>query len=203
MRHGVSDGGKAGLKSTSPLEPYPQNQSNPHLPASSEKEEGLTEEENMRLDRLLRAVKVLPKNPKNKAEKDAPTANRGNKSTDQETGGDSATQERNDIGGGEGETTREHRFTAEDSSFDRKQTHKISSSLSSSPEVGSRSARDVSAYENVTDLECSAYSGRGLQGDVSTLCMQKGGDDDDLEDISDGGFHSGCWRRKYASGEIR
>lgn len=26
---------------------------------------------------------------------------------------------------------------------------------------------------------------------------------DDLEDISDGGFHSGCWRRKYARGEMR
>lgn len=28
-------------------------------------------------------------------------------------------------------------------------------------------------------------------------------EDGDLEDISDGGFHPGCWRRKYASGEIR
>lgn len=27
--------------------------------------------------------------------------------------------------------------------------------------------------------------------------------EDDLEDISDGGFHSGCWRRKYVRGEMR
>lgn len=31
----------------------------------------------------------------------------------------------------------------------------------------------------------------------------KGADDDNLEDISDGGFHSGCWQRKYAAGEMR
>lgn len=30
-----------------------------------------------------------------------------------------------------------------------------------------------------------------------------GEDDDDLEDISDGGFHSGCWRRKYVRGDMR
>lgn len=27
--------------------------------------------------------------------------------------------------------------------------------------------------------------------------------EDDLEDISDGGFHSGCWKRKYVRGEMR
>lgn len=27
--------------------------------------------------------------------------------------------------------------------------------------------------------------------------------EDDLEDISDGGFHTGCWRRKYIRGEMR
>ena len=30
-----------------------------------------------------------------------------------------------------------------------------------------------------------------------------GREGDDLEDISDGGFHSGCWRRKYVRGEMR
>ncbi|CAM9546773.1 unnamed protein product, partial [Hapterophycus canaliculatus] len=30
-----------------------------------------------------------------------------------------------------------------------------------------------------------------------------GEDEDDLEDISDGGFHSGCWRRKYVRGDMR
>lgn len=30
-----------------------------------------------------------------------------------------------------------------------------------------------------------------------------GEDEDDLEDISDGGFHSGCWRRKYVHGDMR
>lgn len=28
-------------------------------------------------------------------------------------------------------------------------------------------------------------------------------EEDDLQDISDGGFHLGCWRRKYTSGEMR
>lgn len=28
-------------------------------------------------------------------------------------------------------------------------------------------------------------------------------EEDDLDDISDGGFHSGCWRRKYVRGEMR
>lgn len=28
-------------------------------------------------------------------------------------------------------------------------------------------------------------------------------EEDDLDDISDGGFHTGCWRRKYAQGEMR
>lgn len=203
LRHGVSDSEKVGFKSASPLESFSQNQSNIHIPTGFEKEEGLTEEESMRLDRLLRAVKALPKNPKQKAEEGALTVNRGDQNTDHEDRGDRATKGRNDAGGSESETAREHHFAAEDTSFDREQTHQNPSNISSTPEVGDRSARDVLAYENVADLECSAYSGRGLQGDISTLCMQKEGGDDDLEDISDGGFHSGCWRRKYASGEIR
>lgn len=31
----------------------------------------------------------------------------------------------------------------------------------------------------------------------------RGQEEDDLADISDGGFHSGCWKRKYARGEMR
>lgn len=34
-------------------------------------------------------------------------------------------------------------------------------------------------------------------------CNDGGDEDDDLDDIADGGFHRGCWRRKYASGEMR
>ena len=38
-----------------------------------------------------------------------------------------------------------------------------------------------------------------MRGVVSSREEQE----DDLEDISDGGFHSGCWRRKYVRGEMR
>lgn len=161
----------------------------------------------MRLDRLLRAVKVSPKNPKKKTEEDASTANRGNQSIDHVKGGDSPTRSRNNTVGSERDITCKHGFAVEDSSFDQEQTLQIPSNLSrtlsSSPEEGSRNVRDVSSYENVTNMECSTYSGSRLQGDVSTLRTKKGSGKDNLEDISDGGFHSGCWRRKYASGEIR
>lgn len=46
-------------------------------------------------------------------------------------------------------------------------------------------------------------SGKGSL-DVSRMtasCREE--QEDDLEDISDGGFHSGCWKRKYVRGEMR
>ena len=54
----------------------------------------------------------------------------------------------------------------------------------------------------------SPFREAGSAGKVSfdvsgrtTSC--RGEQEDDLEDISDGGFHSGCWKRKYVRGEIR
>lgn len=46
---------------------------------------------------------------------------------------------------------------------------------------------------------------RGKDAFVATRRNRSFVDDeaDDLDDISDGGFHSGCWRRKYIRGEMR
>lgn len=64
-----------------------------------------------------------------------------------------------------------------------------------------------------SELRCSTATavvsgGGGGGGGVRSEVGRNGGggrgqEEDDLADISDGGFHSGCWKRKYASGEMR
>lgn len=45
--------------------------------------------------------------------------------------------------------------------------------------------------------------GKGSFDASRTIGSRREEQDDDLEDISDGGFHSGCWKRKYVRGEMR
>ncbi len=58
--------------------------------------------------------------------------------------------------------------------------------------------------------ECGGYGGSWQSWENGTSFEAVRGEltgredrEDDLEDISDGGFHSGCWRRKYVRGEMR
>lgn len=55
--------------------------------------------------------------------------------------------------------------------------------------------------------EPSRRTGAEVKGGGGVAVVGRGADlgreGDDLEDISDGGFHPGCWRRKYVCGEMR
>lgn len=73
-----------------------------------------------------------------------------------------------------------------------------------SPEVEAGSSRRNSCFFGG---EPSRRTGAGVKGRGGVAVVGRradlGREGDDLEDISDGGFHSGCWRRKYVRGEMR
>lgn len=80
----------------------------------------------------------------------------------------------------------------------------VSRELFVSPEQGADAFREKS---HVSSRERVGHIGAEVKGSMKNAprvwAREEEEKADDLEDISDGGFHSGCWRRKYASGEMR
>ena len=172
------------------------------------KGQALTEAEDMRLNRLLRAMKANNCPPDSDKE--------GNANTMAEDSGERCVVEREKCGkspavGSRGDTVSSERAT----------TSNVRSTAESTISFGvetpsPRGPSDVPPQASFADPEAGSESARqgppysgSHQGSVSTpsrarnkanTAPEGGGD---LEDISDGGFHSGCWRRKYASGEMR
>ena len=81
--------------------------------------------------------------------------------------------------------------------------------FATSPEADRRSLWTNSTFVGGEPLRRSgAGAGAGAGAGKGAVAVagrrsELGREGDDLEDISDGGFHSGCWRRKYVRGEMR
>lgn len=171
-------------------------------------EDGLTEWEDMRLNRLLRSSNssALLSPPPTPADVMAPTsARRRAELNEQRSIIATPGVHNNGASGGEGsarivckgDAEREYRY-AVGSAMDGGISDLSRELFAASPTDGTgrtsgdkrarriREARDNGGYAATPRFE-------SLAGEV----------EDDLEDISDGGFHSGCWRRKYVRGEMR
>lgn len=74
-----------------------------------------------------------------------------------------------------------------------------------SPEAEAGSSRRSSCFFGGEPSRRQGVGGKGGGAGVAVAGwrVDPSREGDDLEDISDGGFHSGCWRRKYVCGEMR
>lgn len=171
-------------------------------------EDGLTEREDMRLNRLLRSSNssALSSPPPTPGDVMAPTsAHRRAELNEQRSITATPGVHNNGASGGEGSARRvgegdaEHQYRyaiggATDGGISdlSRELFAVSPTDGTGRTSGNKLARRLGKSRDNGVYTATSRFG-SLAGDV----------EDDLEDISDGGFHSGCWRRKYVRGEMR
>lgn len=185
-----------------------------------EHSDGLTEEEDMRLNRLLRS---------NSLSSPASNKRQGTQQGGAKCSGNTLRDEKNDnnssIGSGRNRWTNEGIVVNDDDEPEMDNCRPLKGEGLSAGDgvplgaeqrsrggvVGPDAGKCDDSLRNVSRgygcVERVRQRGERATGGVpfSRVGQAAGKEqqDDDLEDISDGGFHSGCWRRKYASGEMR
>ncbi|CAM9245340.1 unnamed protein product [Ectocarpus sp. 12 AP-2014] len=172
-------------------------------------EDGLTEREDMRLNRLLRSSKssALSSPLPTSGDVMAPTSAHRRAELNEQRSITTATPDVHNNGAsggevsarrvGEGGTKHQYRYAIGDAT-DGGISDLSRELFAASPTDGTgRTSGDKLARRLGEARDNGGYTATprfgSLAGDV----------EDDLEDISDGGFHSGCWRRKYVRGEMR
>ncbi|CAM9341411.1 unnamed protein product [Ectocarpus fasciculatus] len=204
----------AGATETAGIPPSMETRGNYHQPPPtlrerSGNEDGLTEREDMRLNRLLRSgnSSSLSSPPPTLDDVMAPTsAHRREGPNEQRSIISTPGVRNNGASGGErsarmvgegGPEHHQHRY-ATGGAMEGGISDLSRELFAASPTDGTRRisgdkrARRVGEARDNGGYAATPRFG-SLAGDV----------EDDLEDISDGGFHSGCWRRKYVRGEMR
>ncbi|CBJ27760.1 hypothetical protein Esi_0084_0059 [Ectocarpus siliculosus] len=172
-------------------------------------EDGLTEREDMRLNRLLRSSNssALSSPPPTPGDVMAPISPHRRAELNEQRSITTATPgvHNNGASGGEGSARRVGEGDAEQQyryaiggATDGGVSDLPRELFAASPTGGTgRTSGDKLARRLGEARDNGGYTATprfgSLAGDV----------EDDLEDISDGGFHSGCWRRKYVRGEMR
>ncbi|CAM9413844.1 unnamed protein product [Ectocarpus sp. 4 AP-2014] len=172
-------------------------------------EDGLTEREDMRLNRLLRSrnSSALSSPPPTPGDVMAPTSAHRRAELNEQRSITTATPgvHNNGTSDGEGSARRvgegdaEHQYRYAIGGATDGGIRDLSRGLiAASPTDGTgRTSGDKLARRLGEARDNGGYTATprfgSLAGDV----------EDALEDISDGGFHSGCWRRKYVRGEMR
>ncbi|CAM9910956.1 unnamed protein product [Ectocarpus sp. 6 AP-2014] len=180
----------------------------PTLRERSGNEDGLTEREDMRLNRLLRSSNssALSSPPPTPGDVMAPTsAHRRAELNEQQSITGTPGVHNNGVSRGEGPARRvgkgdaEHHYRyaiggATDGGISdlSRELFAVSPTDGTGRTSGDKLARRLGEARDNGGYTATPRFG-SLAGDV----------EDDLEDISDGGFHSGCWRRKYVHGEMR
>lgn len=169
-----------------------ETRGNYHVSPTAGKECGLTEIEDLRLSRLLRAT--TSSSPDKGRSTIGSATLRGN---DVQCGDDEGSLHSRRRSADQGGSFHDGRGIGNDSPLgiggdvtEALTPDDVSWKLFTSPDGNNRErTRRARAGRHVGTTGPGLYAGEE--------------EEDDLEDISDGGYHSGCWRRKYASGEMR
>lgn len=213
---------------------YAETRSKHHVPRTPPdhdgNEDGLTEMEDMRLNRLLRSTNSSSSSPAGLpssssspfADKDRPLfasrssgRDHGTSSPavhDDESGSHnhstiaSQSRSRSIQGGtvGGDEPPAQHNYPPGGDTLPFGGERVSRELFPPSPEAEAGSSRRNSCFFGGEPSRRQGVGGKGGAGvAVVGRRVDPGREGDDLEDISDGGFHSGCWRRKYVCGEMR
>lgn len=203
-----------GLDAASGLEPpIVESRGNYHLSANAEQRSGngLTEVEDMRLTRLLRSCASSSSPPSTLAPSESITPVLGQPEEDENGGigivlpGHNSSD--NAVGWKAGGGDRSVSVMPGSNGGVKNLDASVEGHLDGSSGV----ARKLFGESIAQDSQIPGGEGQSRR---SSQPHARGGykaprggtpltDEDDLDDISDGGFHSGCWRRKYVRGDMR